>query len=79
MARVNDVRGKPGDIVLTRGTGPVTVFRNTDGTERAGTVMPGAMGLIVATHERVWTYVLWSMPCVCGWVQDGNLRPVKIK
>lgn len=77
MAILTDTRGKPGEIVLTRGAGPVTVFRCSDGTDRAGTVMPGGLGIIVSVDKRGWTYVLWSMPCVMGWVPDGQLRKVK--
>jgi len=77
MARVTDVRGRPGDIVLTRGAGPVTVFRNPNNTERVGTIMPGALGIIINVDSPAWTYVLWSMPCVMGWCPDGQLRKVK--
>jgi hypothetical protein len=77
MVRVNDVRAKPGDIVLTRGAGPVTVYRNPNGTEPAATIMPGGLGLVVNVDSPAWTYVLWSMPCVMGWVPDGQLRRIK--
>lgn len=89
MAKLTDLRGKPGDIVLTRGTQAITAWRTivtTDGiastrvlADRAGTVMPGSLGLIVAVYSSAWTYVLWSTPCVCGWVHDGELRVVKVK
>jgi len=82
MAKVNDRRGRPGDIVLVRGGAPIDVFRTIidsamdHSAPRAGVVMPGAMGLIVATHLTAWTYVLWSMPCLAGWVRDGYLRRI---
>ena len=77
MAKATDDRPKPGDIVLTRGTGPVAVFRNPTGGDRAGTIMPGGLGLVVNVDNPAWTYVMWSMPLVMGWVLDGWLRRVK--
>lgn len=74
----SDTRGKPGEIVLVRGGQPVEVWDQIMGhqSSRVGVVQPGSMGLIVATHVTAWTYVLWSMPCLVGWVHDGQLRRV---
>ena len=79
MARLTDVRAKPGDIVLTRGASPITLWREArfEQSSPAGTAMPGSMGLVVAVAGEGWAYVLWSCPFVCGWSQDGQLRRVK--
>lgn len=86
MGRVSDVRGKPGDIVLVRGGEPLTVWRTiwnqvdrSRSGECAGTVMPTSLGIIIgfSSDHPSMTYVLWSIPCIAGWVTDGFLRPVK--
>jgi hypothetical protein len=82
MAKVSDVRGKPGDIVMPRGGQPIAVWRDIsvrgeqglDRSRIAGVIMPTSVGMIIATHMTAWTYVLWSVPCIIGWVQDGELR-----
>lgn len=79
MPKPNDVRGLPGDIVLIRGGQPIDIWQ-TPGVmpnARVGVVMPTMTGFIIAVHERAWTYVLWSMPLIIGWVPDGMLRKVK--
>lgn len=86
MSKPNDVRGIPGDIVLIRGGRPIDVWDRPGGyggvpsvaVARVGVVDPKASGLIIAVHERAWTYVLWSTPCIMGWVPDGILRKVKL-
>lgn len=69
----------PGEIVLVRGGKPIDVWHapGEGPPNRVGVVMPTSMGIIVAVHQRAWTYVLWSMPCILGWVPDGVLRRVK--
>jgi len=44
----------------------------------AGRSAPGALGIIVcvASEYKAYTYVLWSKPCIAGWVSDGLLRVV---
>lgn len=81
MARVTDVRGKPGDIVMVRGASFVKVFQHpsNDTGQVAQHVSRRALGLIVSVHATAWTYVLWSDPSVLGWVADGFLRTVKMK
>lgn len=79
MPRVSDSRGKPGEIVLVRGGQPVNVWETPgiDKPRRVGVVMPKGLGVIIGVNERAWTYVLWSMPRVIGWVPDGVLRTVR--
>lgn len=78
-----DVRGKPGDIVTIRGGTTTDVWRRTGaiviGTDdRAGSVAPGAVGIIVSiANLEGWTYVLWSKPCLAGFIYDGALRVLK--
>lgn len=78
-----DERPKPGDIVLLRGTEARVAWAVPHGPTpgiSSGHIMPGALGLVVTSaHEspyRYFAYVLWSTPCVCGWIQDGCLRKV---
>lgn len=82
MSKPSDSRGKPGDIVLVRGTHHVVSWGelgqaggNPDSV-RNGMIPPGALGLIVSIDMPGFTYVLWSVPSVAGWVLDGYLRPV---
>ncbi len=83
----SDGKPLPGDMVLLRGTAPRDVWAvpnspnvTAEKLQRAGTVKPGALGLVIsAAHNdqhRFYTYVLWSEPCVCGWIEDGFLRKV---
>jgi len=71
----------PGDIVLVRGDEPVSVWSSVSAGEllvvrsRLGVVMPGGLGLVI-NRRRDYTYVLWSMPSVLGYVSDGYLRKV---
>ena len=84
---VEDVRGVPGDIVLTRGPSPINVWdvhRSGGGRGVIGVVNPGAMGIIICVYSKEatpdanpgFTYVLWSNPILLGWVPDGRLRLV---
>lgn len=72
-----DGKPLPGDLVMLRGKSPVAVWVEPE-KQRAGMVMPESIGLVIApAHNdqlRFYTYVLWSMPCICGWIQDGFLR-----
>jgi hypothetical protein len=78
-----DDRPMPGDIVLLRGNMAqvawVVPYGNVSGA-RAGYVMPGALGLVVVSshrsQHRSYAYVLWSTPCIAGWMSDGFLRRV---
>lgn len=79
MARVSDVRPLPGDVVILRGAQPAHVFFDMLWPQRkVGTIMPNAMGMVLATAPGGWTYVLWSVPCIIGWSYDGYLRKVKV-
>ena len=82
-----DTKPKPGDMVLLRGKQPRDVWAipnspnvTPEKLQRAGVVMGGAVGLVIssahADHHRFYTYVLWSMPCICGWIEDGFLMRV---
>ena len=86
MART-DGKPLPGDMVLLRGNVARDVWAipnspnvTPEKLQRAGRVEPGALGLVIsAAHNdqhRFYTYVLWSSPCVCGWIEDGFLRKV---
>jgi len=76
---INDTRPKPGDIVMVRGNNPLDVWA-VPASQRSGVVMPESLGLVIsAAHvdiHRFYSYVLWSCPTICGWVQDGFLRKV---
>jgi hypothetical protein len=87
MPKPTDTKPKPGDIVLLRGTSPRAVWAISNSPtdlktmNRVGVVMPGALGLIIssAAHKdqyRFYTYVLWSTPCILGWIEDGLVRAV---
>lgn len=85
MRSFGDSKPQPGDIVLVRGTGPVLVWTHpTTSTflARAGVMMPGAVGLVIAASSeavsRFHAYVLFSCPCIVGWVADGSLRKVTL-
>jgi hypothetical protein len=62
-------------MVLLRGNVARDVWAEPP-KQRAGVVMPGSLGLVIsANHEtaKFYTYVLWSMPCIMGWIEDGFL------
>lgn len=77
---LSDSRGKPGELVVLRGTKTCSIFRvpSSMGADIAGTANPGSMGMIICIDKRYreYTYVLWSDPCVVGWIQDGYLRRI---
>lgn len=86
MKKPIDVSGKPGDIVLAR-VGKhdvVDVWSRLKGTgdgdaHRNGVVRNGALGIVIVPNSperRGYAYVMWSMPCIAGWVHDGYLRKV---
>ena len=75
----------PGDLVMLRGNQPRDVWSvpnspnvTPEKLQRAGVVMPRALGLVISSAHpdvhRFYTYVLWSMPCICGWIEDGFIR-----
>lgn len=87
MPKPTDTKPKPGDIVLLRGNQPRDVWAvpnspnvTPEKLQRAGVVMPGALGLVVSSahpdQHRFYSYILWSMPSILGWIEDGFLRKV---
>jgi hypothetical protein len=77
----------PGDIVLLRGNQARDVWAvpnspnvTPEKLQRAGVVMPGSLGLVISSahrdQHRFYTYVLWSMPMIMGWIEDGFLTRV---
>ena len=76
-----DKPGVAGDCVSIRGGQAVSVYRtyemSSTNANFVGKVGPKAFGLIVSASTQGHTYVLWSDPCVLGWVWDGNLRSVR--
>jgi len=81
MMPTTDKRGVPGDLVSVRGGRPVNVYRTHDMSSTkgnlAGQVGAKAFGMIVSASTQGHTYVLWSDPCLLGWVWDGSLRSVR--
>jgi hypothetical protein len=80
-----DGKPLPGDLVMLRGSQPRDVWAipnspnvTPEKLQRAGVVMPRSIGLVISAahpdHHRFYTYVLWSMPCICGWIEDGFIR-----
>lgn len=76
MGKVNDVRATPGEAVLPRSPERTIVRVGPDDSSQLVTAGLGrsAVGLVVSTAERGWTYVLWSSPVMVGWSLDGSLR-----
>ena len=83
MSIATDSRGVPGDLVLVRGNRDIRVFQEqpvsgniTQRLQPVGIVNKKSIGMIVCLDDMGCTYVLWSNPCLCGWVYDGELRRV---
>lgn len=77
--RFTDRRGVPGEMVVNRMSGWINVWRGaTEDKGHAGIVNGGAIGMILCVEKayKQYTYVLWSDPCIVGWVSDGYLRRV---
>lgn len=76
--RLNDSRGYPGELVMLRGIAGASIWREPRNTNSAGIVIPGSIGMIICCDEKYkqYTYVLWSNPCLCGWIEDGRLRRI---
>lgn len=89
--KASDTSGLPGDLVMLRGKLPQSIWSGVDPMveQRIGVAMPGSIGVLV-TPPRAHTWVarvgggfrnyvslvLWSCPCVVGWIDDGLLRRV---
>lgn len=75
MGKVSDVRGMPGEMVMTRGGTPIAVYPTPKlPAVVSGWIRPEMLGMILSVSVKGWTYVLWSTPLLIGWTSDGNLR-----
>ena len=76
MARLSDVRGAPGELVILRSSSIVDVWDEPSASGKwVGRAFPGKLGLILSVATPGWTYVLWSgSEMVMGWMPDGALR-----
>lgn len=72
MSRFTDRSPLPGEFVMVRSTSPLHVFRTHDETRTRVMVPPTAVGLLI-THVGHRALVVFSSPCVVGWVLDGLL------
>lgn len=76
--KFTDQRGCPGELVLLRGTKSAQIWRDLECKQPAGVAIPNSTGLIVCVEKtfKQFTYVLWSNPCIAGWISDGLLRRI---
>lgn len=85
-----DKKPIPGELVMLRGKDPRAVWSGPNA--KSGIIMPGSVGLVISTNGeaampnaltpatwRFYTYVLWSMPCIVGWIEDGFVKRIEYK